>query len=138
ADQPEASRAARLNVTVRPETYARLQEVRNRPGWEINVSQLVDAAINAELDRVRDPRRAATLARLRIEHEMRRGQPYRWGHQEGERWARDVASWAEICRWAMTFAVRDIQIVELEGQYGTFLEFAGRFRVPRDYGDQPP
>ena len=94
-DPAERQRPAqRLNVTVRPETFDRLQAARNKQGIEINVSQVADAAINAELERREKPGVADLVARLRVESDLRRGRPYSWGHPEGERWAREVASWA--------------------------------------------
>ena len=45
---------------------------------------------------------ADVVARLRVESDLRRGKPYLWGHQEGGHWARDLATWAEICRYALS------------------------------------
>jgi hypothetical protein len=129
-------------VTVRAGTYDRLQEARNRKGIEINVSAVADAAINAELDRLERPGVADLVARLRVESDLRRGRPYSWGHLEGERWARDVASWAEICRFAINFEERDIDVevgnIISEGWNGRGPYFNGKFQNPEDYDRMAP
>jgi post-segregation antitoxin (ccd killing protein) len=139
---PESQRTARLNITVKPATYARLQEARTKRGLEINVSQVADAAINSELDRLDKPGIADVIARLRVESDLRRGEPYRQGHPEGVIWARKVASWAEICRYALTFTERDVRVGEgdmvTNGYNHHGLYFAGKFEAPGDYGQAPP
>jgi hypothetical protein len=81
------------------------------------------------------------VARLRVESDLRRGAPYRWGHPEGVHWAREVASWAEICRWAMSYEESDVHVVMAEGVRdgwsGPYLDFVGKFRPPEDYDDAP-
>jgi hypothetical protein len=133
----DSRRAVRLNVTVKPATYARLQEARNKKGIEINVSEVADKAINIELDRREKPGVADLVARLRVESDRRRGQPYRLGYQEGQRWAREAASWAEICHYA-GLVESDISIEsnweELEGVQHWF---EGRFKAPDDYNGTP-
>jgi len=134
--------AQRINVTVRPETFDRLQDARNRRGVEINVSQVADTAINAELDRLDKPGVADLVARLRVESDLRRGRPYTWGYPEGERWAREVASWAEICRFAMTYREMDVKIevgdIVTDGWRSRGPYFAGKFQAPEDYDDLAP
>jgi len=132
----------RLNVSVRSETYDRLRAARNMKGVEINVSAVADAAINAELDRLEKPGVADLVARLRVESDLRRGRPYSWGHVEGERWAREVASWAEICNFAMNYEERDVRIevrpYEVEGFSGAGPFFLDRFEAPKDYDPIAP
>jgi hypothetical protein len=131
-------RAFRLNVTVKPQTKSRLDEARNRRAVEINVSQVCDRAINAELDRIERPGLADLLTRLSIESDRRRGVPYRLGHLEGTRWAREVGSWAEICGYAR-LDEGDVVLGDVTWKYrdsgkvsGTALGFRGRFVAPRE------
>jgi hypothetical protein len=144
ATDSQGPRAAqRINVTVRPETFDRLHEARNKKGIEINVSQVADAAINAELDRREKPGIADLVARLRVESDLRRGKPYSRGYPEGERWAREVASWAEICRWAMTYDEKDVKVdeeverISSTGWQSVGTDFVGKFRAPGDYNLAP-
>ena len=76
-------RAVRLNISIRPETKARLDDVRAETGSAINVSGVCDAAINSELDRLEKPGLVDVIARLRVENDRRRGAPYRLGHGRG-------------------------------------------------------
>src|SRR5216683_241563 len=96
-DSADRGRTQRLNITVKPETKARLDDARNKRHIEINVSQVCDRALNAELDRVDQGAIADAVSRLRVESDRRRGAPYRRGHLEGQAWARNKGSWAEIC-----------------------------------------
>jgi post-segregation antitoxin (ccd killing protein) len=138
-------KAVRLNITIRPETYTRLQEARERPDRQINVSQVADAAINAELDRMDKPGIVSVVARLRIESDRRRGLRYRQGHGEGGHWARDVASWAEICNVA-ALSEDDVKIERVQwtrkadgSAIGWAPGFVGRFRATeQDYGTWKP
>jgi|SRR5580704_2092189 hypothetical protein len=128
------ARAVRLNITVKPETKVRLDEARNKKGIELNVSQVCDRAINAELDRCEKPGLVDLLARLRIESDRRRGAPYRMGHQAGQAWARRKASWAEICHYAQ-LGEDDVRIGDIEwswkdGRKHTLSGFVGQFRIP--------
>lgn len=95
-DSADRGRTHRLNVTVKPETKARLDDARNKRRIEINVSHVCDRAINAELDRLDQGAIADTVSRLRVESDRRRGAPYRRGHLEGQTWATNKGSWAEI------------------------------------------
>lgn len=137
-------RAARLNITVKPETKARLDAARYRTGSPINVSNVCDAAINAELDRLAKPGLADVIARLRVESDRRRGAPYRLGHLEGQSWARLKGSWAEICGYVQ-LDEGDVQIAESrwttkDGKREWKIPgFAGRFRAPfQDYPKWTP
>jgi hypothetical protein len=60
-------------------------------GTEINVSEVANSAINAELVRRERPGVADLVARLTLESD-RRGAPYREGFFEGQRWARTCAA----------------------------------------------
>jgi hypothetical protein len=104
--------------------------------------QVADAAINAELDRREKPGIADLVTRLRVESDLRRGRPYTWGYPEGERWAREVASWAEICRFAMICHEKDVQIevgdIVSDGWRGTGPYFTGKFQSPEDYDPLAP
>ena len=97
ADHPPARR---LTISVRPETFERLQRAREEIGLALNVSQICDSAINGELDRQEKANWADVIARLRVESDRRRGAPFRLGYLEGESWARTKGSWAEICGYA--------------------------------------
>jgi hypothetical protein len=137
-------KAIRLNVTVKPATYARLQEARNKKRVEINVSELTDRAINAELDRLEKPGVSDLVERLRIESDRRRGEPYRRGHQEGAGWAKSKASWAEICYYA-DLKESDVRIEKRkwtshDGETEWWIPgFTGTFRAPeQDYGLNQP
>lgn len=136
-EQPEDSpeKSIRLNITVKPETKARLDEARNKRQIEINVSQVCDGAINLELDRRERPGIADVVARLRVEADKRRGVPYRTGFLEGQRWAREVASWQEICNYAALeegdVAIKDIQWTGNGGPWWV-VGFSGQFRAPTD------
>jgi len=142
-ESPDA-RAARLNITIKPETKSRLDEARTKKGIDINVSQVCDAAIAAELDRCERPGIAGLVARLRVESDRRRGAPYRDGHLEGEQWARDRASWAEICHFAQLteddVRLGDKKWVASDGsREWTRLGFLGAFVAPeQDYGFMRP
>lgn len=141
----EAKTAVRLNVTVRHETKSRLDEVRNKRRIDVNVSQICDSAINAELDRLDKPGIADVVARLQVESDRRRGAPYREGFLEGQRWAREDGSWAEIC-WYATADESDVKLGDLEwiypgepGRRDYDLGFTGSFYVPeQDYGVNRP
>jgi hypothetical protein len=137
------AKAVRLNITVKQETKARLDEARNRKGIELNVSQLCDRAINSELDRCEKPGLAELVARLRIESDRRRGAPYRTGYQRGQDWARTKASWAEICHYAQ-LTEDDVQIGDVPwtwkgGRKHSVSGFLGSFHVPvADYAVKRP
>ena len=144
--EPTELKAVRLNITVKPETKARLDDDRNKKGIEINVSQVCDAAINSALDRAEKPGLSDLVARLRVESDRRRGIPFRLGHGEGTRWATEVGSWAEICRFA-GLEEFDVQLgetkwkVTYDGESGTAaaLSFAGKFIAPiEDYRENKP
>jgi hypothetical protein len=131
-------RAFRLNITIKPETKVRLDEARNRRGVDMNVSQVCDRAINAELDRSERPGLADVLSRLRIESDRRRGVPYKLGHVEGTKWAREIGSWAEICDYAR-LGEDDVVLGDVTWRYkeggkvsGTALGFLGSFAAPRE------
>jgi hypothetical protein len=140
----DGQRAVRLNVTVKAATHTRLQEARNRRGMEINVSEVTDRAINAELDRLEKPGVSELVERLRIESDRRRGEPYRRGHQEGSTWAKSKASWAEICYYA-DLKESDLRIEKRrwtsnDGERVWWIPgFTGTFRAPeQDYGLNQP
>jgi hypothetical protein len=146
SDPAESARAFRLNITVKPETKSRLDEARNKKRIDLNISQICDRAINAELDRADQGEVAEILARLKVESDRRRGRPYRLGHEEGTRWARDVGSWAEICKFA-AMVEADVRIgtrkwtwtTDGEERVGEFPAFVGGFVVPHgDYGQMRP
>jgi hypothetical protein len=139
-------RAFRLNITVKPETKSRLDQARNRRGVEINVSQVCDRAINAELDRAENPALNDLVARLRVESDRRRGVPYRIGHAEGARWARETGSWAEVCMYGR-MDESDVVLGDVtwtwtedgERVRGQVLGFIGRFSAPeQDYARNTP
>jgi hypothetical protein len=137
------AKAVRLNITVKQETKARLDEARNKKGIDLNVSQVCDRAINSELDRSEKPGLVDLLSRLRIESDRRRGAPYRTGHQHGYEWARTKASWAEICHYAQ-LTEDDVQIGDIvwswkDGRTHPVSGFRGNFRVPdADYPVKRP
>jgi hypothetical protein len=111
---------------------------------EINVSEVTDKAINAELDRLESQGVSDLLERLRIESDRRRGEPYRLGHREGSAWAKSKASWAEICYYA-ELNEGDVRIkkrrwTSKDGEREWWISgFTGAFRAPeQDYGKNSP
>ncbi len=144
--EPTDQRAFRLNITVKPETKSRLDEARNRRRVDINVSQVCDRAINAELDRAENPELSDLVARLSVESDRRRGVPYRLGHAEGSRWARETGSWAEVCMYGRMDEA-DVVLGDVtwtwtkdgERVTGQGLGFTGRFAAPeQDYARNTP
>jgi hypothetical protein len=88
-----------MSFAIKPDLKERLAAFR-RKGGAINVSAICNAAIVAELDRAENPGFTDLVARLRVESDRRRGEPYRRGHALGASWATSRGSWAEICFYA--------------------------------------
>jgi DNA-binding CsgD family transcriptional regulator len=103
-----------------------LRDVRRYKG-QIAISEVVEEALAAKVEEVRDPEKAQILRRLRVERDERRGPDFQRGFQEGQRWAKATASWAEIQDY-VKFSLKDVVYewgVDTNG-------FAGSFSAPAD------
>jgi hypothetical protein len=142
-EKEPTKRTEPMSFAIRPEVKERLADFRKK-GGAINVSAICNAAIVAELERADNPEFSDLVARLRLESDRRRGEPYRMGHQEGGRWSKTVGSWAEICFYA-DLIESDVLILDVtwstkdktrEWQVPTF---KGRFVAPEpDYPRATP
>jgi hypothetical protein len=126
-----------MSFAIQPEVEERLAEFRKK-GGAINVGAVCNAAILVQLERLEKTGLADLTARLRVESDRRRGAPYRQGHLGGQQWAKQMASWAEICYYAR-FGEADVRIENVKcsnkGRKWLVPTFKGLFVAPAgDYG----
>jgi len=114
-----------------------LHDVRQYKG-QIAISQVVEEALAAKVEEVRNPEKAQILRRLRLERDERRGPDYQSGFEEGQRWAKATASWADIKQY-VTFNSKDVVFESADGFVGTFRFPTDDYQDPyfRDENDEP-